>query len=115
MLIARRHTAVADSHASRPDRARRRSPAALVAARAGPIGRLARQVAGPVWARAAQLGSGSARTRLEVLLGLRAGGAVVRVHTRGRTVNDRRRCEQKITSFGPLDRQCLRWRSIASV
>jgi hypothetical protein len=31
---------------------------------------------------------------LEVLLGLRAGGAVVRVHTRGRTVNDRKRHEQ---------------------
>src|SRR5450755_1387651 len=52
---------------------------------------------------------------LEVLLGLRASGAVVRVHTRECTVNDRKRYEQKITSFGTLDRQCLRWHPIASV
>src|SRR5450755_2535527 len=114
MLIARRHTAVADSHPSRPcppsiarsvggcpRRDHRAISASSCGVRCG-LGQLNSDRVVPV------LG-------LEVLLGLRAGGAVVRVHTRECTSNDRKRYEQKITSFGTLDRQCSRWRPIASV
>src|SRR5450755_1081572 len=114
MLIARRHTAVAESHASRP------CPPSIARSVAGCPRRAHRAISAS--SCGSGVGSGSStRDRvvpvlgLEVLLGLRAGGAVVRVHTRECTVNDCKRYEQKITSFGTLNRQCSRWRSIASV
>jgi hypothetical protein len=114
MLIARRHTAVADSHASRP------CPPSLAHSVGGCPRRDHRAISAS--SCGSGVGSGSS-TRigqlpvlsLEVLLGLRAGGAVVRVHTRECTSNDRKRYEQKITSFGTLDHQCSRWHPIASV
>ncbi len=51
---------------------------------------------------------------LEVLLGL-VRGVLRSVSIPECTAKDRKRCEQKITSFGTLNRQCSRWRSIASV
>src|SRR5450755_3900368 len=114
MLITRRHTAVADSHASRP------CPPSLAHSVGGCPRRDHRAISAS--SCGSGVGSGSS-TRigqlpvlsLEVLLGLRAGGAVVRVHTRECIVNDRKRYEQKIMSFGTLDHQCSRWHPIASV
>src|SRR5450755_2468747 len=101
MLIARRHTAVADSHASRP------CPPSIARSVGGCPRRAHRAISASSCGSGGGSGSNSDRVvpilSLEVLLGLRAGGAVVRVHTRECTVNYRKRYEQKITSFGTLD------------
>jgi hypothetical protein len=114
MLIARRHTAVADSHPSRP------CPPSIARSVGGCPRRDHRAISASSCGVRYGLGQLNSDRAVPVPPALKFSSALMRGVLRSVsipecTVKDRKRYAQKITSFGTLNRQCLRWHPIASV